>query len=72
MDMNGWGLGPEQPPQGKRDKPLFGITGFWKFQLTAELGGLFCMGLKIKPKETERKNKARYMKLKKIFKGNFT
>ena len=49
----------QQHPQGKRHKPLSGITGFWKFQLTTELGGLICTGLKIKPNETKTKKKAR-------------
>lgn len=45
----------EQYLQGKRGKPLLGITGFWKFQLLTELGGVICTGLKIKPNETETK-----------------
>ena len=45
----------EQYLQGKRGKPLLGITDFWKFQLMTELGGVICTGLKIKSNETNKK-----------------
>ena len=55
----------EQYLQGKRGKPLLGITDFWKFQLMTELGGVICTGLKIKSNETETKKKATKVKCRK-------
>lgn len=59
----------EQYLQSKRGKPLLGITGFWKFQLLTELGGVICTGLKIKPNETETKNTATKVKCGKWGRG---